>query len=149
MDKISRSIENDLNYWKRFNKRVAKHDTDDLERAIAYTTAVTAEHIEANAIVAYTHTGDSIRKLVGLGTGCPIFAITDDEKTYNQLALSFNSHPVLCEGGKTIEETIEKGIEKLKAEGILEKGDIVVLAGGAKILPRQKENKVIGGCVKI
>ena len=31
----------------------------------------------------------------------------------------------------------------------LEKGDIVVLAGGAKILPRQKENKVIGGCVKI
>ena len=51
--------------------------------------------------------------------------------------------------GKTIEETIEKGIEKLKAEGILEKGDIVVLAGGAKILPRQEENKVIGGCVKI
>ena len=104
MDKISRSIENDLNYWKRFNKRAVKHDTNDLERAIAYTTAVTAEHIEANAIVAYTHTGDSIRKLVGLGTGCPIFAITDDEKTYNQLALSFNSHPVLCEDGKTIEE---------------------------------------------
>ena len=149
MDKISRSIENDLNYWKRFNKKSAVHDTDDLEKAIAYTTSVTAEHIEASAIVAYTHKGDSIRKLAGLGAGCPIFAITDDEKTYNQLALSFNSHPVLCQDGKTIEETIEKGIEKLKAEGILEKGDIVVLAGGAKILPGQEENKVIGGCVRI
>ena len=149
MDKISRSIENDLNYWKRFNKKSATHDTDDLEKAIAYTTSVTAEHIEASAIVAYTHKGDSIRKLAGLGAGCPIFAITDDEKTYNQLALSFNSHPVLCQDGKTIEETIEKGIEKLKAEGILEKGDIVVLAGGAKILPGQEENKVIGGCVRI
>lgn len=149
MNKISKAVEGAINYWKRFYRKTIAHDTQDLESAIAYTTCVTAEHIEADAIVAYTHKGDSIRKIAGLGAGCPIFAITDDEKTYHQLALAFNSHPVLCKGEESIEATIAKGIEKLKADGILEKGDMVVLAGGAKILPDQEENKVIGGCVRI
>lgn len=36
--------------------------------------------MKAAGIVAYTHKGDSVRKLAGFGAGCPIFAITDDEK---------------------------------------------------------------------
>ena len=47
------------------------------------------------------------------------------------------------------EETIEKGLQNLQAENILEKGDTVVLAGGAKILPNAAENKAIGGIVRI
>ena len=149
MDRISKAIESNINYWKRFNKREMKNDKFDLEESIAYTTCVTAENTNANAIVAYTHKGDSIRKLAGLGAGCPIFAITDNEKTYNQLAASFNVYPVLYTEGKTIEETISKGIEILKSEGILESGDTVILSGGAKILPDNTENKVIGGFVRI
>ena len=149
MNKISLSIEGAIKYWKRFNRKERKNDSEDLEGTIAYTTCVTAEHIKADAIVAYTHKGDSIRKLAGLGAGCPIFAITDDEKTYHQLAASFNVHPILYTQGKTIEDTISSGIEILKKEGILEKGDTVVLAGGAKILPDNTENKVIGGFVRL
>ena len=150
MNKISTAIEGSINYWKRFDKKsTGKYVEKDLESAIAYSTCVTAKHIDADAIVAYTHKGDSIRKLAGLGAGCPIFAITDDEKTYHQLSVSFNVTPVLCKGEATIESTITKGIETLKAEGILETGDTVVLAGEAKILPTDGENKVIGGYVKI
>ena len=150
MEKIAKSIEGALKYWKRFNrKEIGRHDPDDLEGIIAYTTCVTAEHIQADAVVAYTHKGDSIRKLAGLGAGCPIFAITDDEKTYHQLSVSFNVHPVLYTEGKSIEDTISKGIEILRERGILEKGDTVVLAGGARILQDYTENKVIGGFVKL
>ena len=149
MDKISKAIEGSIKYWKRFNKKCIKHNLDSLDKAITYTTCVTAEHTEANAIVAYTHKGDTIRKLAGLGAGCPIFAITDDEKTYNQLAVSFNVYPVLCKDEKSIDDTITKGIDKLKAEGILETGDLVVLSGGAKYLNNDTENKVIGGLVRI
>ena len=152
MDKISVAIEGAINYWKRFNKKGngCKCEKIDLEDAITYTTCVTAQHIGADAIVAYTHKGDSIRKLAGLGAGCPIFAITDDEKTCHQLAVSFNAHPVYVNNGETIEDTISKGIQKLKAEGVLESGDTVVLSGGAKILPDDKHsNKVIGGVVKV
>ena len=150
MDKISKAIEGSIKYWKRFNKKCIKHNIDNcLDKAITYTTCVTAENTEANAIVAYTHKGDTIRKLAGLSAGCPIFAITDDEKTYNQLAVSFNVHPVLCKGEKSIDNTISKGIAKLKEDGILETGDLVVLSGGAKYLQNESENKVIGGLVRI
>lgn len=149
MNKISKSIESNIKYWKRFSRKEIKHDSGDLEGTIAYTTCVTAEHIKANAIVAYTHKGDSIRKLAGLGPGCPIYAITDDEKTYHQLALTFNVRPVLYKDGKSIEDTISKGIEILRDEGIFEKGDTVVLAGGARILQDDTENKVIGGFVQL
>ena len=152
MDRISKTIESNIKYWKRFNKKDINIKTDekDIENAIAYTTCVTAEHTGADAIVAYTHKGDSIRKLAGLGAGCPIFAITDDEKTYYQLAASFNVYPVLYTEGKNIEDTISNGIKMLKKDGILEDGDRVVLAGGARILPDdESDNKVIGGFVTI
>ena len=149
MDKISKAIEGDIKYWKRFNRKDMNKIASDVETSIAYTTCITAEKMKADAIVAYTHKGDSIRKLAGLGAGCPIFAITDNKKTYYQLGASFNVHPVLYTEGKTIEDTISHGIEILKNEGILEKGDTVVLAGGARILPDDTENKVIGGFVRL
>ena len=105
--------------------------------------------MKAAGIVAYTHKGDSVRKLAGFGAGCPIFAITDDEKTFNQLSVSFNVVPVLVMGEKTIEDTICKGIEKIKADELVEAGDILVISGGSKILPSASENKVFGGMVRI
>ena len=149
MDKIARTIEQSIKYWKRFNNRGCKVNPEDLEGNIAYTTCMTAEHLNADAIVGYTHKGNSVRKIAGMGPGCPIFAVTDCEKTYYQLAIAENVYPILVEGEKTIEDTISKGIAQLKSEGVLETGDTVVLAGGPKILPDATENKVIGGVVRV
>lgn len=149
MVKISNTIENSVNYWKRFDKKSFELDSNDIEANIAYTTCVTAKNVNADAIVAYTHTGNSVRKIAGMGPACPILAITDDEVTYQQLSVAWDVTPILVENKKSIEETIEAGLEILKAEDILEKGDKVVLAGGAKILPNAEENKVIGGVVRI
>ena len=151
MVKISHSIENSVNYWKRFIKKGSYSEkSEDMEKNIAYTTCAMAEHIDANAIATYTHTGNSVRKLAGMGAGCPIIAITDDEKTYHQLSVVWNVLPVLVEGEATPEATLEKGIENLKANGTLEKGDIVVLSGGAQTFVNTKcEKKVIGGIVRV
>ena len=149
MVKISKTIENSVNYWKRFNRKNIELDPEDLEKNIAYTTCISAEKLNADAIVAYTHKGDSVRNIAGFGPGCPIFAITDSEQTYYQLAVTWNTTPILVKGEKTIEDTIQKGIEILENEGILEKGDKVVLAGGPKILPDATENKVIGGVARV
>ncbi len=149
MVKISKATENSIHYWNRFYKRSFDHNKKDMGEAIAYTTAVTAEQIAADAIVAYTNTGKSIEKLASVATECPVFAITDDEKTFNQLSIVFNATPVLCEDEKTIDDTISAGIEKLKAEGLLSEGDMVVLSGGASALKKEERGKVIGGCVRI
>ncbi len=150
MVKISKAIEGTVNYWKRFNKKdFKKIDSEDLERNIAYTTCVTAEQVKADAIVAYTHKGDSVRYIAGMGPGCPIFAITDNESTFYQLSVAWNVTPILVKEGKTIEDTIQKGIAELEKTSMLEKGDKIVLAGGSKILPDAAENKVIGGVARV
>ncbi len=150
MVKISKAIEGTVNYWKRFSKKdFKKIDSEDLERNIAYTTCVTAEQVKADAIVAYTHKGDSVRYIAGMGPGCPIFAITDNESTFYQLSVAWNVTPILVKDGKTIEDTIQKGIAELEKTSMLEKGDKIVLAGGSKILPEAAENKVIGGVARV
>ena len=113
------------------------------QKIISNKEAILADaQAKADAIIAYTHEGNSARNLAGMGPECPILAITDDEKTYHQLGLSWNVFPVLVEGKANIDETIEAGIEKLKKD-ILEKGDVVVISGGAKILNNSTENQVI------
>lgn len=149
MTKIAHRVEPEIDYWKKFdeNKNV---NLDNLEDNIVYSTCVMAKNTKADAIVCYTNSGDTARKFAGMGAGCPILAVTDNRRTFNQLALAWNVYPVLVEAGATIDETIEKGIEKFKSKGILEKGDLIVLSGGNKeVLNNAQESKVVSGVARI
>ena len=149
MVKIAGRVEPDIDYWKRFRTN-DNLDLTDFETKIAYSTCVTAMNMEADAIICYTNTGDSARKLSGLGAGCPILAITDNRRTYNQLAIVWNVTPIYIEKNDNIDKTVELGIQKLKDKGILEKGDTVVISGGASLLEDTAEySKIIGGIAKI
>ena len=63
MVKIAGRVEPEIDYWKRF-KNNDNINLSDFETKIAYSTCVTAMNMEADAIVCYTHSGDSARKLV-------------------------------------------------------------------------------------
>jgi len=148
MVKIANRVEKDIDYWKRFK---AKEDInmDTLESKIAYSTAVMAMNLNADAICCYTNTGDSARRFAGLGVGCPILAITDNRRTFNQLAIAWNVTPIYVEKKDTIDDVVAEGIEKLKQKGILEKGDTIVVSGGAKWLAAAEDSKIIGGIARI
>lgn len=148
MDKIARRVEGTINYWKKFDENT-NINLNDLEDNIAYSACVIAKNTKADAIVCYTNSGDSARKLAGMGAGCPILAITDNRRTFNQLGIVWNVTPVLVEKQEDIDQTVEAGMKKLQAKGIIEKGDTIVLAGGAKMLPNATESKIIGGVVRI
>lgn len=149
MVKISKAIEEDLKYWKRFDSKGNISDSENLKSNIAYIACETAEDVNADAIVVYSHTGETANFLSGFRPACPILAITDNKKTYHKLALDQGVVPVFVEAEDTIDNTIGKGINKLQADGILEAGDKVVVAGGNKILPLEKESQVIGGIMRI
>lgn len=149
MVNIANEIENQISYWERFNNKYQKLETDDLEYNINYTVCRMAKKINAKAVVAYTNTGNTARYLSGLGIKCPVFAVTSNEKTYNQLSLIWNVFPILLPEQKTIDNLLDKGIDKLVNDGYLAKGDRIVIAGGSKILPNREHNKVIGGIVEI
>lgn len=149
MDKIAKRVEETINYWKRFDEKRDNIKFDDLEDNIAYSTCVIAKRMEIDAIVCYTNSGDSARRLSGLGAGCPILAVTDNRRTFYQLGLAWNVTPIFVESEENKDKIIEKGIEKLKAKGILESGDTVIVAGGKDFLNGVSESKQIGGYVKI
>ena len=148
MVKIAERTEPEIKYWKRFDAKL-NIELNGLEDNICYSTCVIARNTDADAIVCYTHTGDSARRLAGLGAGCPILAVTDNKRTFRQLGLAWNVHPVYVEPGKTIDDTVEAGIDKLKAKGILETGDKVVVSGGHSYVNGVKTSKIIGGYVEI
>ena len=148
MVKIATRVEGEINYWKRFdeNKNI---DLSDEKAKIAYSACVTAKNMNADAIVCYTKTGDFARKLSGLGAACPILAVTDNRRTFNQLALAWNVHPVYVETQENVDKILEAGIKKLQEKEILEKGDSVVVAGGTRTLENGIETKVVDKFLKI
>ena len=147
MVKIANRIENDIDYWKRL--KANEVDIEHLEDKIAYSSCIMAMNLNADAIVCYTNTGDSARRFSGLGAACPVIAITDNRRTFNQLSLAWNVYPVYVEKKNNIDKMVEDGIRKAKAKGLLEQGDMVVVSGGAKWLSAAEESQLIGGIAKI
>ena len=148
MTKISKRVEGTIDYWKKFDENT-NIQLDDLESNISYSACVIAKNTKADAIVCYTNSGDSARRLAGMGAGCPILAITDNRRTFNQLAIVWNVEPVFIDKQENIDKTIEAGLKKLQEKEILEKGDTIVVAGGSKMLDNHKESRIIGGIVII
>ena len=148
MVKIANRVEPEIDYWKRFRTN-DNIDLSDFETKVAYSTCVTAMNMGADAIVCYTNSGNSARKLAGLGAGCPILAVTDNRRTFNQLALAWNVTPVFVEKAESIDATVENGIKKLQDKGILEKGDTIVISGGPSILKNAEESKIVASVAKV
>jgi len=148
MDKIARRVEPEIRYWIRFDDKY-KIELHNLEDNIAYSTCIIARNTNADAIICYTNTGDTARRFAGMGAGCPILAITDNKRTFRQLGLVWNVHPVYVDPQENIDKTVECGIEKLKTKGILEKGDRVVLNGGRSYVNGVESSKMVGGFLEI
>ena len=119
-----------------------------------FSVCTLAANIEAKAIIAYTNTGDTSRMVSSFGPECPIFAITENEITYRQLGAAWNITPKLFPHQDSIDKLVYLGIDTLKKEGFLQKGDKVVIAGGAKVVTDLSDaeadiNTVMGGIVQI
>ena len=149
MDKIARRVEPEVNYWKRFRQKEDDIDTTTFEMNVAKAACVLSQKMNAAAIVAYTNTGDSARRLAGIGTACPVLAITDNRRTFNQLGLVWNVHPVFVEAQENTDKTVEEGLKKLKEMKVLESGDLVVVSGGSKLLNAGTESRIACGIIRI
>ena len=151
MSKIANAVENDINYWKRFDKTEYNSANLNYEFNLNRSICLTAHDMNVKAIVSYTECGNTPRMISSFMPKCPIYAITSNEQTYRQLGLSWNTIPVLVKENVPAKELIFKGIEKLKVEGKLENGDVVVVAGGDSILANSSDsiNRTIGGVLRV
>ena len=154
MNKIATAVEENIKYWKRYTRR--EHDLKDMnyEFNLSHSVTSTAMEMQAKAIFAYTQTGNTPRMVASFLPSCPIYAITNNEKTYRQLSLCWDTTPILIKDKTKPNDVISAGIEEAKKKGYVQEGDIVVIAGGASIvsskdLGEEAMNRTIGGVLKI
>ena len=154
MNEIATAVEQNIKYWKRFTRR--EHDLTDMnyEFNLSHSVTSTAMEMKAKAIFAYTETGNTPRMVASFLPSCPIYALTNNEKTYRQLSLSWDTTPILVKEKIKPNDVISAGIEEAKMKGYVQEGDIVVIAGGASIVSSKEMgedamNRTIGGVLKI
>lgn len=152
MDEISEATEASINYWKRFLGRDYDLEHKGYRFNIYNGICASAMNLKAKAILAYTETGETPGILSAFCPICPIYAITGNPRIARQMNLEWNVYPILVEGEKNANKMIQMAIDKLQVEKKVEKGDTIIIAGGAEILPEIKSaeiNKVIGGIIKL
>ena len=153
MDRIARTIEDSIKYWKRFiNRDYELQGEKDYEQNLNYSTCMTAMNLDAKGIFAYTNTGRTVKNLAGFLPKCPIYAITDNIVIYKQLSLVFGVRPILVEHKDNIDDMIEEGVSIAEQVKAIQKGDLIAIAGGASILTDRNAhpmNKTIGGILRL
>ena len=152
MEKISKTVEHSIDYWKRFKRREYNTKEFSYEFNINHAVVSSAMEMNAKAIVVYTELGDTPRIISSFGPSAPIVAVTKNPVTYRQLGLSWNVHPVLVTEEISVDEMLKKGIDFAKENSILKEDDFVIVGGGTKVLRGNTYsdiNRMIGGVVKV
>ncbi|MBE6155173.1 MAG: pyruvate kinase [Firmicutes bacterium] len=148
MVQIATDVEDSIDYWKRF--KIREIPKDNFEFIINHAMITTALNINVKAIFCYTKTSDTPRILASLRPKCPIFVSTSNKKVYHQLSIGWGLNVSLTDEEKEAKEMILDDVNRRVNEGLLNKGDIILIAGGKYIIGNEKEiNKSIGGIYQI
>jgi len=138
----------ELSYTMRDLKGIDLKDNISYKKAIDYSVCVTANLLNATAIITVTEDGMNPIILSNYRPKAPIFAITKNERTARNLSLIWNVQPVFVPEGENIRELIQKGIEKFKEMKFLATGDTVVISGSDKNI-EEKNSSMVSFVMKV
>ena len=104
--------------------------TDD---AISYAACHTAHQLGAAAIIAFTSSGSTARRVAKYRPKVPILAITPSQVTQRQLSLSWGVRAFQIPEPSKIAVLFTRGARVAKRTGLAQDGDLVVITGGVPI----------------
>ena len=97
---------------------------------VSYAARDIAERLEARALVAYTQSGDTVRRVARLHPSLPIVGFTPNVAVRNSLALSWGTDPHLVDRVETTDAMIAQIDQELTENGLCVHGDTVVIIAG-------------------
>ena len=123
-------------------KRIMDKDDITITSAVARGTADVSEELGAKVIVVATQSGRAARDMRRYFPAATILAITNDEKTANQLVISRGVVPYYDNNVETLDSFFELA-EKVSVElGLAQSGDVVVATCGEKVFEVGTTNSV-------
>ena len=137
MDKIALETEKHLDLTElscsmKDLKNLDLKKEKDYRKAMDYSACVSANLLNAVAIISVTEERKNPIILSNLRPKAHIFAITKNERVARNLALIWNVEPVYVPEGEDMNDLVQKGIEKFKEMKFLVPGDTVVISGNQK-----------------
>lgn len=98
---------------------------------ISYAARDIGERLEVKALVAFTQSGDTVRRLARLHSRLPLLAFTPTQEVRSQLALSWGTETFIVDKVDTTDNMIDQVDHQLMEIGRLNRGDVVVIVAGA------------------
>ena len=96
-----------------------------------YAARDIGERLDAKALVAFTHSGDTVRRVPRLHTPLPLLAFTPLEATRNQLALTWGVQTFLVPAVDDTDRMIEQVDHAMLRIPGYQPGDTVVIITGS------------------
>ena len=90
-----------------------------------------AERLDAAAIVAFTQSGDTVRRLARLHTDLPLLAFTPCADVQRQLSLTWGTEAFLVDPVESTDDMVFQVDRALLELGRFERGDTVVIVAGS------------------
>ena len=132
MAKIAQATESRLSYEHLLIERGAGRErvTDEL---ISYSACHIAHNLGAVAIVAFTKSGSTARRVSKYRPRVPILAITPGDIISGRLLLHWGVYPFQVGEASSIDEFFDTGAKLAKELGLAKTGDLMVITGGVPI----------------
>jgi len=133
MARIAAQAERDAMDMQIYSALPHDMDESDTTNAICDAACTTARDVGAKAILTVTLTGRSARGISKFRPAEPIVAATPNQKTYQQLSLSWGVYPVLALRQPTTEDLCRHAIDCARNIDAVDAGDLVVITAGAPL----------------
>ncbi len=101
--------------------------------AITHAAAEIGHVLKVKYLVTFTQSGDSARRMSRLRSSMPLVAFTPEPSTRNVLALSWGVQTYLVPKVGSTDEMIRQVDQTLRANGLVEVGDRVVVVAGTPV----------------
>ena len=132
MDRIIRGVENDNSYRQILESKKIKLE-ETTSDAISSAASQVVKTVLAKAIFTYTRSGATAKRAARERPTVPIIGLSPDRITARQLALIWGVHTIHALEPKSFSGMIENACDLAKKEGIVKRGDYVVVTAGAPI----------------
>ncbi|MDZ7894032.1 MAG: pyruvate kinase, partial [Sphingobium sp.] len=129
MDSIAHSVERDPGYFRRLHFIDTQPDATTADALAEAANSITLT-TTASAIVSFTSSGSTVRRIARERPSAPILALTPKLSTARRLGLFWGVHAVRTKDIGSFEEMIGKARRMAMRHRLAEAGDrIIVLAG--------------------
>ena len=115
--------------WDRFRRRTHSGN-DSINEAITHACCTTAQDLGAAAIVTMTLSGHTARMLARFRPGCPILAITPNERVQRQLNICWGVQAFHSERTESTDVLLQRAADVARKSGEATMGDTVVITAG-------------------